>query len=362
MNRASSNEWGCLYGGGPFESKGLKSVVAPGNSGGFTVFDKFINIPSDDRIYAIDSDPSTADFGGQPIIVPAKGTDIENNGIVPVVVPVQARFTINENACELYQNYLKKYDSLNFNGTDDPSNPGGWAQFLNLQMNQVLTTAIRSQLAGASYVDLYTNFSKYPEIQANVSEALTNALNASLGGQFFCGPSYQFDGEADGELEACPPIEIVIKTIQPEDPQFLNNLKTIVANQEAQVVISSDRDKAIAQANAERDKSVAQSEADKDKALAATEANRETELAATAANKEVQLAKAIADVEIARAFAEVVAVETANALEKKKVETAFCERLAATGVNCAEYYKYQNYSPTVVLAEDSMPLYTLPGG
>lgn len=374
LNRVQSNEWGCQYGGG-LEKRDLKQTIAPGQSGGFSFADKLITVPADDRIYAIDSDPTTADFGGQPIIVPAKGTNAENNGIVPVVVPIQARFTINENACALYNNYLKgKAGPLDWNGTNTKTvdgreipDPGVWPKFLNLQMNQVLNTAARAQLGGKSYVELYTDFSNYPTIQRAISQTLTDSLNQSLGGEFFCGPSYQFDGEADGVLESCPPIEIVIKEIKPEDPVFLANLKKIVANQEEQTVIQSDKEKAIAQAqatseqqiaqaNADRDASLNQTEVNRDKAIAQTEADLETQLAAIAADREAQLAKALADVEIAQAFSEVVAVETANDLVKKQVETAFCERLAAVGVNCADYFKAQKWTPSIILGEGATPI------
>jgi hypothetical protein len=69
----------------------LKSTIAPGKSGGFTLADNLVAIPADDRIYAIDQDPATADFGGNPVIAPAKGTQADSAGIVQVDVPVQAR-------------------------------------------------------------------------------------------------------------------------------------------------------------------------------------------------------------------------------------------------------------------------------
>lgn len=381
LNKVSSNEWGCLYGGGLTEDRGLKQVIAPGQSGGFTVADSLITIPAGDRIYAIDNDPSTADFGGQPIVVPARGSAESGNGIVPVVVPVQARFTINERACELYQNYLKGKGDIDWNGNrtkeDDKGNkspdPGAWPKFLNLQMNQVLTTSIRSQLSigSPSYVDLYQDFTKYPTYQTNVSNALTASLESSLGGTFFCGPSYQFDGNADGKVESCPPIEIVIKEIKPQNPVFLENLQTIVANQEQQTVVESEKDKAIAQAKADKERALAQTAADQETALARTAAEKEKALAATAADEETRLAKvdadravrlaeAVADQEIAVAFYAVAQSETANELVRKQTETAFCERLAVIGVNCADYFKYQNYNPSVVLADSgATPLINL---
>lgn len=357
FNRVQSNEWGCLFGGGLTEDKGLKEVIAPGKSGGMTVFDNLITIPSDDRIYAIDEDPNTADFGAQPIIVPAKGTTVDSAGIVQVTVPVQVRFTINENACELYQNYLKKYQSegLNWNGTDNPQDPGGWAKFLNLQMNQVLITTIRSQLGDQTYVDLYTNFANYPTIQKNVSVALSASLRASLGGDFFCGPSYTYDGKADGKLEGngCPPLEITIKVIEPVDPQFLTNLKTIVANQEALKLIDSEQEKAIAQAEADKETAIAKAEAERDRKLAQTAADEATALAETEAQRAIELAEAEKNTAVAIELNRLASAELSNDLLKAQAETAFCANLADVGVNCADYFKALNWKPTIILSDDA---------
>ena len=365
LNKVSANEWGCLYGGG-IEAPSLKETIKPGTSGGFTIFDKLVTIPSDDRIYAIDDDPNTADFGAQKIIVPAKGTNTDDKGIVQVTVPVQARFTINENVCDLWANYLKKYENegLNWNGTNDPSNPGGWAKFLNLQMNQVLITAARSSISGASYVTLYTDFTKYPDYQAAISKALTSSLKSSLGGEYFCGPSYVFDGKADGKLENCPPIEITIKEIQPVDPQFLDNLKTIVANQEAQTVIKSNQEKAVAQAQADKatqlaqtqanlETSLAATEAAKDQQLAQTAADQETRLAAVAADQAIQEAQTAKDILIAQATVALVTVNVSNDKLKAEAEAAFCSQLAQISVDCAEYFKAMNWKPSIILGESN---------
>lgn len=363
LNRTQANEWGCLYNGGLIEGKGFDKVVPPGTSGGLTWFDDLVTIPADDRIYAIDSDPNTADFGGTEIVVPAKGTDANNNGVVPVIVPIQVRFTLNENVCDLYTNYLKgKSGPIDWNGTE--STPGRWPRFLNLQMNQVLNTAVRSQISGKSYVALYTDFSQYPAIQSAIAETLAKSLQSSLGGEFFCGPSYQFDGTADGKLSSCPPLEVVIKEIKPQDPIFLDNLKKIVANQEAQTVIKSDKEKAIAQTNADKEASLAQTEAEKEKSLAVTEADKEKALAATAANEETQLAEVerqqnveaaqvAKDLIIAQATVELVAVRAANDTVKAEAEAAFCRTLESVGTDCADYFRALNWKPTIIASDDS---------
>lgn len=364
FNRTQANEWGCLYNGGPIEGKGFSETVAPGKSGGPSWFDDLVKIPADDRIYAIDSDPNTADFGGTEIIVPAKGTDANNNGVVPVIVPIQVRFTLNENVCDLYTNYLKgKSGPIDWNGTEPT--PGRWPRFLNLQMNQVLNTAVRSQISGKSYVALYTDFSQYPAIQSAIATTLAQSLKSSLGGEFFCGPSYQFDGAADGQLASCPPLEVVIKEIKPQDPIFLDNLKKIVANQEAQTVIKSDKEKQIAQTEADKEASLASTEAEKEKSLAATQAEKEKALAATAANEETQLAEVerqqnveaaqvAKDLIIAQATVDLVKVQAANDVVKAEAEATFCRTLESIGTDCADYFRALNWKPTIITGDSQL--------
>ena len=135
---------------------------------------------------------------------------------------------------------------MQFDG-NNPDDPGGWATFLNLQFNQTLIATIRPQVSQYTYIQLYNDFGLYADIQTKTSVELSRQLRASLGGDFFCGPSYVFDGDADGKLDGsgCPPIEIIIKQIKPTEPQFIANLETIVANQEALRVIQSDKDRAL---------------------------------------------------------------------------------------------------------------------
>ena len=101
--------------------------------------------PSDIRFYLIDEDPATADFGGRPIIVPARGSSSEGVGVVQVSVETQVRFVFNERFCEWYIDHGKRSEPLRFDG--DPDTPSGWNTFLNASMNQKLIEAARPVVA-----------------------------------------------------------------------------------------------------------------------------------------------------------------------------------------------------------------------
>lgn len=339
LNRVSANEWGCLYGGGLFESKGLKETIPPGQTGGFTMADTLKKVPSDDRFLFIDSDPKTADLGTNPIIVPAKGTSQDSQGIVNVNVEVQVRFVINENACDLYTSKLKRLEPLQFDSSDGKS-VGGWGKFLVISLNQALIKASRPLVAPYNYVQLYSNTKVasdnptliYDYMEDQYSKAMTDELKLALGKDYFCGPTYRFDGKVDGQFEnGCPPIEITVKRISPVDNALITNLETTVKNQEQIKVIQSEQEKKLAQTNADQ----------------------VTQLADIEKQRQVETAQAAKDQAVAEAQKELFLAQNANAQIKAQAETAFCAKLTELKVDCAAYFQSINWKPTTIIGSDT---------
>lgn len=341
LNRVSANEWGCLYGGGLVESKGLKDTVAPGTSGGFTMADSLKKVPSDDRYFYIDNDPKTADVGANPIIVPAQGTSVDSKGIVNVNVEVQVRFVINENACDLYTTKLKRLEPLQFDSSDGTS-IGGWGKFLVAQLNQTFIKASRPLVAPYNYVQLYSNTQIatedgekiliYDFMEDQYAKSMMSELKLTLGKDYFCGPTYRFDGKVDGVFDnGCPPVEVTVKAIKPVDTELITNLEKTVKNQEQIKVIQSEKEKSLAQ----------------------TKANQETQLAEIDREREVETQKAAKDQAVAEAQRELFLAQNENAQIKAQAETAFCAKLTQLQVDCAEYFKAINWTPSVILGTNS---------
>ena len=283
--RPQSNEWGCTLGEGPLDVRGLKAAYPPGDEGVWTN-DRFVTVPSDIRYYIIDSDPATADSGGRPIVVPAKGSTDIDVGVVPVSIEIQARFVFNENACEWYIDHGLRNEPLNFNGDGEGN---GWDSFLNTSLNQKLIEAARPVVVDERYDVLYVNGNidggrAYDVLARALSSNLSRELDADLGGNYFCGPSYEFDGKVDGELgEGCPPIEVTIKSVTPTEAKFIERLEKIVANEEEQKLIASNEERRLAEIASEQRQEVAQEEANQATQIAEQERRRavETEKAAT---------------------------------------------------------------------------------
>ncbi|MCB0966589.1 MAG: hypothetical protein KDB37_07105 [Ilumatobacter sp.] len=316
LRRTEANEWGCTFGRGPLDGKGLKGQFSPGSSGTWTN-DDFVTGPADIRFYIIDEDPATADFGGRPIVVPARGSSNEGVGVVQVSVETQVRFVFNERFCEWYIDHGKRSEPLRFDG--DPDTPSGWNSFLNASMNQKLIEAARPVVANQDYISLYVNAPiedglAYDVLAEKLSENLGRELARDLGGEYFCGPAYQFDGDIDGQLdEGCPPIEVTIKRVAPTDSTLIEKLETIVANEEQQRVIVSERDRQLEE----------------------TAAKEQTELREQARRQAVEVAQAEADLAIAEAQEATLRQEQANAEVQATSDAAYCRELAAAGVDCA---------------------------
>jgi hypothetical protein len=362
--RTAANEWGCLFAGGPVEnSLDLKKALGPGESSG-RGNDNLVAGPSDVRFFYVDSDPKTADFGTNPIVVPAKGSSSEGVGVVQVRAEVQARFVLNENFCDLYIGNLKRVDEttpLNYNAKQGEES--GWGQFLTLSMNQKLIEATRPVLAPVDYITLYVNGSiksgeetglAYDVLAKELSTNLSRELNKDLGADYFCGPSYQFDGVIDGKFggNGCPPIEVTVKSIVPVDDTLIANLTAIVNNEEQQRKIESDAllaqekaeaeaDKAEAQAAADQRTRVAQAKADQAIQVAEAEAQREIQLAQEEQRRAVAQEKAETDLIVAQARAEVAAQEAENTVLTEQAKAAFCVALANVGIRCDLYASAQ---------------------
>lgn len=329
-NRTEANFWGCIFGKGPFDTRNLKDSLPPGKKTGLTN-DRLVQVPADMRFFFNDKDPNTQDFGGNPIVVPAKNADPTVKGVVEVTYELQARFVINELACDYYVKQLQRIDKsegLNFN---DPG-ATGWAKHLNVSMNQKLINSARDLGGDYDWQLLYLDgdievdgkdISVLTYLGQKFGEDLTENLTKDLGGQFLCGPSYTFDGEMDGKVESCPPIEVTVKKVTPPQP-LIDNLTKIAENNAAIERIESDQAKEL------REKQKAQALALQDQ-----ENRQETEVAAANADQAIKVARANADLAIAEANKAVIQAENTNAELKAQSDAAFCVELAKVGVDCA---------------------------
>lgn len=349
QNKAEATRWGCTYGGGLLDTPGLKLTVPPGTRGGFTVFDNMRTVPSDVRDYIIDADSNAADPGATPIVLPVQARDVnvgdeilKSEGVTYVLLELQAKFVFNENACVWDEKYGRGMSDLNFDTAQGM--PSGWTSWLKNNMYKRIQEAARPVVKDFDWLQLSTNQEVsydgqepdevFDVLAREISATLTSELEASLGANFFCGPSYGFDGKVDGELGECPRIEISITELTPQNPELLKNYEAIVANAEAQQKIESDKDRAIAQANATSQQTQAEARAQSDAQVTQAEEAQRAQIAEEQRRNEVGVQKAAADLAIAQAQAQVATQQATNDAIIAQGEASYCRELAAVGESC----------------------------
>lgn len=349
QNKAEATRWKCVYGGGLADTPGLKMTVPPGTRGGFTVFDTARTIPSDVRDYIIDADAAAADPGATPIILPVQARDIRvgdelisSDGVTYIELELQAKFVFNENACVWDSKYGRGMSDLTFDAAQ--GTPSGWTAWLKNNMYKRIQEAARPVVKDFDWLQLSTNQEvtygdQQPDevfdvLAREIAITLTSELEASLGANFFCGPSYGFDGKVDKELESCPTIEISITQLTPQNKTLLENYEAIVANAEAQLKIESDKDRAVAQANATSEQQQAEAKATSKAQITQAEEQQRAQLAQERQRQEVGVAAAAADLAIKQQEAAVARQESDNAAIAAVGKSAYCRELASVGQSC----------------------------
>jgi len=276
LMKAGTDKWGCVIGGGLFDTHEVKELVAPGQRGATRLFDSMVEIPASARYYDISANPDIRDFGGEPKATPASGR-------IFVVPEVQVGFKINENACDLWATYLKRRGTSHF----DDGQTGGWAKFLADKMRKSIDKAIVPVFQDQDWSDLYYNPSEdasgqlWRQLETRISKNLSDELMRTLGAEYFCGTSYKYDGKADSKF-TCPDLVVSIQKVLPENMNLITNKETIKDNQEAAMVIESAKVKAIAQADADKEVAINAAENREQKAIAEGRANRAEAVAAEA--------------------------------------------------------------------------------
>jgi hypothetical protein len=318
MNRAQTDEYLCLYGGGLFESKGLKEAVAPGDSAGFTVWDTSAAVPASVRFFKIAKEGGDVGGASQPYM---------SKGGIMVVPEVTMKFSFNENACSWYERNGRRMEPLGFNSKTDPSNPSGWATYLADQVRPMLNQSLMEVVADRDYQSLQTNFrldngsTNYQDLGQAIAESFM-AQQGVLGGQYFCGPQYVFDGKIDGKFD-CPAVEVVVDSIKPADSRFLESQERVRLAEELKK--AADADAAVQQNQANNDNSVRLNQLNNDAKFEAEQ---------IAKNKAVELARIEADKAVATAEVELKAVEKSVADIQATIDNAKCEQLRKLGESC----------------------------
>lgn len=117
---------------------------------------------------------------------------------------------------------------------EDLSPGGGWDKLLNDNFRQVLENAVQQETRQINAADLNNNQDVIVRMQNDIASHLKDDFNQVLGGNFFCGPT--FDRNRPSE---CPDFKFVIKNITL--PQGLQDAFTAQQASAAQIVVKQTR-------------------------------------------------------------------------------------------------------------------------
>ena len=232
---------GLHYSGGPIEGSKFQKIIEPGSGNRFLgIADKLVLLPVTQRDYTASSDEGS---DGGPIVAPARGG-------VEMQFEVGAYFTLNTSpdvVRRFYERVCVKFDCT----TDD-----GWDEMLKTNFRRPIEQAIQQSIREFTVNELYAGVGDgavenedeataiLERVQDQVAADLKENINRVLGGDYFCGPTFD-----RSDPDSCPDFEFQITSAIPTSEDVRNAFAENAASQQA--VITAENNAAAAVAEAE---------------------------------------------------------------------------------------------------------------
>ena len=206
---AAVDRVGLYYTGGPIQGQHFEKVVNPGSGATWMgISDTLKWLLAGQRNYIVskkvdEGDRKAADF----LRVPAKGG-------VPFDFEVAVYFKLNTHTEDIqgfqggtlrrfYEQICKKYKC---------EEEDGWDEMLNDNFRKIIETAVRTRVFNYTVEELYANAEGAASgkadailtIQDDIAKQPKASINTTLGGEFFCGPTF------DRGRPQCPDFQFII--------------------------------------------------------------------------------------------------------------------------------------------------------
>lgn len=189
------------YTGGIFQGQHFVNVVQPGQAPNFVgLWQNWYLYPSTQRNYIVDANPGQGDRPNTDYIHTVSSDHIEADWNMAVAFKLNTDPPVIK---QFHEQLGLKYQAW----TDD-----GWNNLLDQTLRQVLENKMAAETGKYTIDQLYGDPATRQAIQDAVGSDLKNGVNAQLGGDFFCGPTYN-----PKHPETCPPLQFIIKG-QPKVP------------------------------------------------------------------------------------------------------------------------------------------------
>lgn len=198
------------YTGGPIQGQHFEEVIPPGTRTRFYgLLEHLYELPATQRNYIMSKNPDEGD-NRKAEFVGAPAAD-------RVVTQWESAtyFKLNTRP-EIVRRFFEQI-CLKYRCTD-LSPGGGWDRMLADTFRQQIVAAIQAEARQYASEDIYGNRDTLLRMQANIGSALKQRINDVLGGEFFCGPTFEAD------THGCPEFTFIIKEISlPENIQAQYN-------------------------------------------------------------------------------------------------------------------------------------------
>ena len=208
---AAVDKVGLYYTGGPFQGQHFEKVVQPGSGATWMgIQDKLVWLPAGQRNYIVSKKDTEGDQRGVDFLrVPAKqGVEMD--------LEISVYFKLNTHTNDIqgfkggtlrrfYEQICKKYEC---------DSEDGWDNMLNDNFRKIIEAAVRSRVFNYTVDELFANAEgaasgttdAIDQIQNDIAKQLKVLVNSTLGGEFFCGPTFE------REKTECPDFQFVINS------------------------------------------------------------------------------------------------------------------------------------------------------
>ncbi len=198
---------GLYYDGGPIEGNKFNRIVDPGAGAQLLGWsDKIVSLPVSVRNYVVSLDPNEGDE--------QKADSIEavTRDQIRVHWELTVNFKLNTRTDDVpgykggtlrrfYEQVCKRYHC------DDDGE--GWDQMLRYSFRRSLEVVLQQFTGQYNALDLRNNNELRSAIQKEIAAGLKTTVKKQLGGEYFCGPSFDWRNP-----DHCPNLEFILKAPQ----------------------------------------------------------------------------------------------------------------------------------------------------
>lgn len=239
-----SNKVGLHYNGGPIEGQSFERIIQPGSGAQFLgPRDTLALLPTDQRSYvtcnADDVDGDTCD--GSDVVAATKGG-------AEMRFRIGVSFKLNtgdEVVQKFYEEICRKFNC---------ASSSGWDDMLKVQFRGPIEQAIQQSVRNYTVDQLFAGVnpdggstSILEDVQADIAADLKENINAFVGGDYFCGPSFDRN-----KPETCPDFQFQITDAVPTSEKVRDAFSDNLASAQKVITAENNANAEVAEAEGKR--------------------------------------------------------------------------------------------------------------